>query len=205
MTYLTTTGDVIADSETAAAAAFSRSGTVIDPGVLDEVLTEIADKAAGTWREYLDAFRLGRESELPYPTAAVTHLLAVTAALRAALRYTPTDTATEVTAAVRRAETHTAAGDQVRLHLVAQHGALIALGASDRLAGNIHERMHNEASPNPPDYREHRIDLHLWTEADVERRIAAGVADGYARQQFDKLYREHLSRATDTDDRGGGS
>ncbi len=142
MTYLTTRADVINDAEQAAAAAFSRSGFIIGPDLLDEHLAEIAEKATGTWIEYRDAMRLGRDSQLPYPTAAVTDLLAVVAALRAALSYSPSETATEVTDRVSATEKQTVAGDPLRLHLVAQHGVLVALGSSDRLAVHPHRPAH---------------------------------------------------------------
>lgn len=147
MTYLTTSTDTLRAAAENAAAAFSRSNELVDADVLDEVLAEIADKAAGTFRQFRDAMRAGREHELPYPIAALNHLLAVTAALRAALGYTDTPTAAEVVDAMRVEDVATAEYDDLRLHLFVQHQHWPALWLTDREVRHEHERGHTGPGP----------------------------------------------------------
>lgn len=182
--------DILSHCQVAAAEAFSRSGEMFDLRLLDTVTTEIADKAAGTLQRYHDAMRMGREHEVPFPHAAVTHLLAVVAALRAAVGYTPTKTARELFAERRETEKVTAAGDQTRLHLAAEHGVLFALGASDRLAADEHARRHATA------HTEHSGGDLAWQLVNMEAHIAAAEREGMPRGQFDGPVREHLARGT---------
>ncbi len=188
--------DILALVVGRAAAAFSRSGTEfgVDPDgpplgeLLAELLDEIAGKAAGTLLQWDDAMRMSRDDQLPFPNAAVSDLLAVVAALRAAIGYQPTPTAREIIAARRDTDKVTQDGDAVRLHLAAHHGLLFTFGASDRLARNEHARRHAAG-----DHGHHHEDL-SWNSTHIEAEIAEAVTEGYPEGQFQRPFREHLAR-----------
>jgi hypothetical protein len=72
----------------AAVAAFARGNELVEPEELDDHLSEIADKAAGTL--------LKDRHRRDFPHAAYDDLLSTVAALRAVLGFTPTPTAAEV-------------------------------------------------------------------------------------------------------------
>ncbi len=122
-------------------AAYARSGSSFDPDITGEVLAEIADKAGGTFRQFMDAFHLGLPDP-DFPLAALTDLLAITAAALAALGFKPTPVGTDIVAAMRREDVTTAAADDLRLHLLCEHGDLNALATPDRLAHLLHDHAH---------------------------------------------------------------
>lgn len=167
MTYLTTRTEALDEAAARAAAAFSRSNELVDADVLDEVLAEIADKAGGTFRQFRDAMRAGTERELPYPVAALSHLLAVTAALRAALGYTDTQTAAEIVEQMRAEDVSTREHDALRLHLLAVHGNLAAAMLSDREALDQHDHEHH----GPGGIRHHDFTSLHWTDARIAEML----------------------------------
>lgn len=135
--------DILAIVARHATAAYSRSNEIVDPDVFDEVTTEIADKAAGTFLQGYRAMRSGRDGDLEFPHAAVSHLLAVTAALRAALGYAATPTGPEVYQTAKENENaHTRGHDELRLHLLSHHGYLLAPFATDREVAAAHTAEH---------------------------------------------------------------
>ncbi|MEU3455649.1 hypothetical protein ABZ671_18910 [Micromonospora sp. NPDC006766] len=81
----------------AARTAFERAGTYLDDtDTLDAMLAEIADKATGSHAIAKRSFYANGELEFPAAYAVLCHLLAVTAAARAALGMEATPTATDL-------------------------------------------------------------------------------------------------------------
>lgn len=183
---------VLAEAAARAADAYSACGYQISPGQLDDELAEIADRAQQEWRRFYDARRAGRE--LDYPVTAVVDLLSVVSALRAALQYTPTPTAAEITDEVRDGDVVTAAGDDVRLHMASAHRNLPCLGMSDREALQEHERLHAGGDFYGPVYQHDPDDL-AWSLARVHQNII-DMSGTWDPRQFDTALHEHMERVT---------
>ncbi len=178
-----------------AAAAFSRSGHMVDPDDFAEVIREIGDKMAGTYLQYRDAFHADRLHELDYPIAALDHALAALAALAAALGYPPVLTACEITGR-QIAEPTSPAGHTMRLHLLSHHGEPNTLPMTDAAAGRIHDMLHRGRLSAKPGSVGHRYE-DLPVEDARCREVIDGIDPDRGQAQYALAYleqrREHLA------------
>ncbi len=185
MTYLKTSAEFLDEARARAASAYSRSNDIVDVDVLDAVTAEIADQAADLALRARRATRSGRESDLDFPFAAVADLLAAVAALRAALGYSDTPTEAEVFADNSDAEAaHTRGLDQLRLHLIAEHGYVLAPSATDREVMQAHVAEH---TMEWPDFGAHHIELLTW-DSDTATTVIRSLAPAGAEDQFQRAF-----------------
>ncbi len=128
----------------ALADAFARSGVLFadTPEVVDDVLADIGDKAEGSMRKFFDALATDLWDGLEFSNAAMCDLLAIVAGLRDGLGFTPTRTGKEIRTLMGKEDLVTGAADQLRLHLLSEHGDVNSLGAPDRLVHLIHDRRY---------------------------------------------------------------
>lgn len=180
----------------AAAEAYSRSNTIVDPDVLDVVTGEDAEKIGARFREWRMAWRSSNDGHIKFPNHAVSAGLAAGAALRAAFGWTPSLTAPEIVDSMRDGEQQTPAGDAVRLHLASAHGHPIGLGAGDGEAGALHEQMHHHASVRYP----HDLSDLRWSEEEIREEIEKLAGRGYPKEQFLRPLQQHLDRMPHTVD-----
>ncbi len=162
--------DVLRAAAGRAATEYSRSGAILDADVLDDELAEIADKATGTLIEYWKAATSGHLRDIEFPLAALCDLLAVVAALRGALNYTPTGTGVDAFTQFQAESVSTREHDQLRLHLLAVHGAGGAPCMADWEADVHHIDRHGAG-----DYGAaagHGPDEHTWDHGLIANRIA---------------------------------
>jgi hypothetical protein len=81
-----------------AAAAFDRAGLrrAADPAALDETLARFAERAERDLLAFKEASRRDQVDRLPYPLDAHRDVLALVAAFRAAMGFSPTPTARDL-------------------------------------------------------------------------------------------------------------